>query len=644
MAEGFNLIRNEELGMRNEKIKLHTLLSVREPFTARIFFPAFFIFILMFIGAAFAGDLIDNSSLNIKKIENLNMSGLMPNYKGTGSFNNSDAPDVNLSRMKSMNPDFSTYENENGIIWLKHVDIESSGNGVEITRLYVILGRQGIDKKWLAWNIQTPADGNVDILAADVYDFTTLRKLDEITPEEDNEAKVKTINFMGLPDNFILVVAWKENLPNSLSIEGFSWFQEDLRVWEAVVDIHSPQELIYKTFPANYPPEIESINGEYSYTWRRINIDPSVSSKELARSQRQGVIFGLRSGSAALTGILKEIENSANIPAPSDAGTNAQKIISWLMKKPEIEFAEGTARKIPSLSSPLTKKEKLLLACSWLNSKKINSFLRWQLPFEPDEDTPLCSDMFFSPVLEYAGGRDYVFHDMKSSKLLAGAKIFGFNPDLGKLTSRRIPSSKSGENRMSAIMELQLSEKGLLNGNVRILLRGSWGEFMLENNNPSSEEIKNAVFSLFPYLKNYKDLKFRVIKGVPELSFTVENKPGVAGTGKGILAVLPFFEPVAMRKLGGYEAPVEVLFPFIVDQSINLIFPENATEALISGKVAKGPDKINFSSNYSNRKRRIVAESRFEISIQNVSAGNMSTLQRCLEQWRAFSARNIPIR
>ena len=637
-------MRNEGLGIRNAVINMRPLLRGRGPFTARGFFITVLFF--MFAGAAFAGDLFNDSTFNnMPQIKNLNMSGMMPNYQGTGSFNSSDAPDINLSRMKSMNPDFTTYENENGIIWLKHVDIETSGNGLEITRLYVILGRNGIDKKWLTWNIQTPADGEAEILAADVYDFNTLRKIESVIPEEDNEAKIKTINFRGMPERFILVVAWKENIFNRLSVEGLCWFQEDLRVWEAVLDIHSPHELKYKTFPAVYPPETEFINNEHLYTWRRINIDPSVSSKELARLQRQGVIFGARSGSVALTGILKEIENSVNISAPSEAGQNAQKIISWLMKNPEIELAEGTARKIPSLSSPLTKKEKLLLAYSWLTSKKINASLNWQLPFEPEENSLLCPELFFSPVLEYSNGKKSAFHDMRAPQLLAGAKIFGLNSESEILTSRRIPSSKSAENRMSAIMELNLNEKGLLNGTVRILLRGSWGAFMFEDNNPNSDEIKSAMLSLFPALKNYKDLKFRMIKGVPEISFKIENLSGIAGSGKGILAVLPFFEPVAMRKLGGYEAPVEVLFPFIVDQNINLVFPENATEALISGRVDRAPEKINFSSNYNNnRRKRLIADSRFEINLQNVSANNMPDLQRCLDQWRAFSSRHIPVR
>ena len=592
--------------------------------------------IFIFAGAADAGDLMENFS--VREIKEMNMSGLMPNYKGTGNFVEAETPDFNLARMKSVNPDFSTYPNENGIIWLKYSDVASSGNGLEITRLYVILGRKNLDKKWLEWNIQIPADGEANILLAEVYDFDTLNKILDANIQEHKETGIKNINFMGLPDVFILAVAWKEILPKQLSVEGICWFQEDLRVWESVIDVASTQELKYKTFPAIYPVEREFVEGEYSYVWRRINIDP-YSSNELAKFQRQGVIFGSRNGSSALTGLLKEIDDSVEISAPAEAGNNPQKIISWLMKQPEIQLAEGTPRKIPSLSQPLTKREKILLAKSWLNSNKIEAFLDWELPFEVDDSTPLCSEMFFAPVLEYMKGKESNFHNMDSPVLLAGAKIYGFNSD--KLTSRRIPASKSSDNRMSAIMDLQLSKNGLLNGNVRILLRGAWANFLLDDNT----DYEAAVLALFPDLKNYSDVKFRKFKGVPELSFKILDKPGVAGSGNGILAVLPFFEPVAVRKLASYEDPLEILFPFIIDQNINIAFPENASEALISGKSNKNADKINYSHAYNNnRKRRLTADARLEVGIQNISGGNMNLLTSCLNQWRSFSSRNIPIR
>ena len=315
-------------------------------------------------------------------------------------------------------------------------------------------------------------------------------------------------------------------------------------------------------------------------------------------------------------------------------------MIGWMKKQPEIDLAEGFPRKLPK-SGALTRSEKVLAAKSWLASQKVDVSVLWQIPFEPDDTTPLCARMFMNPVLEIQGVKGVSFHDMTDPKLLTGAKIFGVTNE-GRVSSRRIPSSKPGENKLSAVMDLRLNEHGSISGTVRVILRGAWGALML-GNNPTDGTARGALLSLFPGLTNYKDVKYSN-KGTPEITFTLENKPGIGGTGKGVLAILPFFEPVAMRKLGGYEPPVEIAFPFIVEQNITLGFPKNATQALVSGKVAKNPDKINYSESYTNRRHRLIAEARFELNMPSVTSGNMSLLRRHLDQWRLFSARQIPVR
>ena len=315
--------------------------------------------------------------------------------------------------------------------------------------------------------------------------------------------------------------------------------------------------------------------------------------------------------------------------------------MDWLMSQPEIILAEGTPRKIPA-SGAWTRREKLLLAKSWLEQHNINASLSWKMPFDPDERTPVCAAMFADPVLDVQEIRGVNFHDMDSPELLSGTKIFSPGTE-GKLFPRRIPSSKSGDNRLSAVMDLNLDANGMMNGRVTLVLRGAWGAFLL-GGNASDGMARGAVLSLFPGLSSYKDVKLRTVKGVPEISFSIDSKPGIGGTGKGILAILPFFEPQFVRKLGMYEPPVEIKFPFIVDQNITLSFPKGASEALVSGKTARNPDKINYSDSYQNRRHRLIADSRFELNMNSVSAGNMNLLRRCLENWRIFSSKHIPIR
>ena len=556
------------------------------------------------------------------------------------------APEYNLSRMRQMNPDFNTYPDAQGIIWLKRVNVSRSDNGgMQTTRLYVIRGRRGLDRRWLNWNIQTPENGNVEILEASIYDANNGAKIGSVLPVEDSNLNITRVNFSGLPDEFIIALSWREELPEQLSIEGLCLFQEDLRVWEANLEVISPQKLIYRTFPGREPPEVEDLGQDTSYTWRKINLDPHNSSYELARLNKTGVVFSTREGDSGLTGIIKNAESAGNVPEPANLRkANALGVIDWLSRQQEIILSEGSPRKIPS-SGEWTRREKILLAKSWLSSRKINANIVWQLPFEPDVSTPVCLAMFDNPVLELAEnkGKNITFHDMGDSKLLAGAKIYGFNN--GVITNRRIPASKSADNRLSAIMNLNLDDNGMLSGNIKIILRGAWGAFMLGNDSkPSEGIIRGALLSLFPGLSNYKNVKYSSSKGTPVISFILDKKPGISGSGTRWLARPPFFEPLAVRALGTKEAPVDIKFPFIIDQDITINYPKKATEALISGNTQKNPDKINYSDESRSRRKSFTTQARLELNMQNVSENSMPLLQKVLNQWRAFSARNIPVR
>ena len=608
--------------------------------------------LLACVSPASGGIPLGRYSLNASSDDNSMARFLPPHLKFTDRFTLTEAPEYSLSRMKQVNPDFTTYPEASGIIWLKHSVISrSESGGIETTRLYVILGRRGLAGKWLNWNIPIPADGTARVLEASVYDFTSLAEIAEAEPEEDTEAGVIRVNIsqQGLPETFIIALSWHEHLPSQLSVEGLCWFQEDLRVWESVVDVYSPESIAYRTFPNAISPETDHSGNEILYTWRRINLEPFSTSGELARLQRAGVIFSTRRGTSGVMSVLKDAESAVKRPANTEAisgfkrsrNEGTLRLIEWLRSQPEIELAEGSQRRTPS-SGALTRAEKIMLAKVWLSSQKVNASLNWQMPIEPDEVTPLCAGMFTSPVLEVEGVKGVNFHDMTDPALLAGAKIYSVSSE-GRVFSRRIPSSKAGDNRLSAVMDLRLSEHGLLNGTVRVILRGAWSALML-GDTPTDGTARGAVLSLFPGLTNYKDVKYKDVKGVPEISFTIENKPGVGGTGRGVLAILPFFEPVAMRKLGGYEPPVEIAFPFVIDQNITLGFPKNASEALVSNKVSKNPDKINYSESYTNRRHRLIADARFELNMNSVTSGNMTLLRRHLDQWRMFSARQIPVR
>lgn len=604
----------------------------------------FFTIVLIFLLAscAHASDsIIDNSVLKVRDVKEMDMSKILPSYKGNGSFKISEAPEFNLSRMKNMNPDFTTYPEEQGIIWLKHVSVAREISSLDFTRLYVILGRAGLADKWLNWNIPIPSGGMVDIIEASMFDYDSLKKINDFEPVEDTSAEIKTVKFQRPSKDFIIVMAWREHLPAELSVEGLSWFQEELRVWESVLDVTSTAELSYRTFPSVYSPEHENFDGENIYRWRRINIDPHVQAGELARIQRQGVVFGSRKGGKVLSALQKTIENVGAVTPPHEVKSRRVKVIDWLSQQEEIELTEGAPRKIPSNLKALTRREKLLLAKAWLTSQQAKAALSWRLPFEPDENTPLCPGLFFDPVLEVTTGKKSEYYNFELYPL-AGLRIFGINTENGRFTTRRLPSSSARDNRLTAVMNFNLDENGILSGTVDVLLRGAWGDFIL-GLNPDNNKIQEAALFMFPGLRNF-EVQQKKNKDFPELLIKISSKPGVAGTGKGILAVLPFFEPQNMRKIGAYEPPVDLLFPFIIEQNITINFPKSASESLLTGTVNRTPDPINYSHSYTNRRHRLIAEAKLEVGLQNINTSSIYTLQNCLDQWRNFCLKPIPIR
>lgn len=553
---------------------------------------------------------------------------------------NAFAIDYDLSRMRTMNPDFTTYPADQGIIWLKHTAISSAKNGgIEAARLYVIRGRQGLESKWLNWNIPVPANGNVEILESSIYDPASGAKIGSAKPEDNTS--YYAVNFSGLPEDYIIVLTWKEIYPEKLEIEGLCWFQEDLRVWESILEINSASKLTYRTFPERISPEHEEIDDNHIYIWRRINIDPYTNEGEIARLSRMGAAFSVKKGNSGLAPMLRNVEEVDSIPVPIKKFT-PKSLIAYLMKQPEINLAESLfPRKIPD-SGEWTRAEKIKLARYWLSGQKINASLAWLIPFEPDDNTPLCESIFYDPVLHVQGVKDFEFHNLDDPRLLTGAKIYTVSKE-NKLNPRRLPSSSYTENKLTAVMNLKLDNDARLSGTIRVILKGGWSALLL-GDNPTDGTARGALLSLFPGLTNYNNVKLQKVKGTPVIVFNLVNKTGISGGGVRWLAMPPVFEPQTVKNLAGKDSPIELLFPFMIEQEINIEFPKNGKQALTTGKTLRNQDKINYSDESRSRLHSFEASAKFVVNLQTITAGNLALLQRCIDQWNAFSTRNIPIK
>ena len=92
---------------------------------------------------------------------------------------------------------------------------------MERTHLWVLLGRNGLEERWLNWDIPNPPGKNARVLEAGVYAFDSGRKIADVLPAERDQGGVtmRSVRFEGLPETFILVLCWQDSLPENLSLE-----------------------------------------------------------------------------------------------------------------------------------------------------------------------------------------------------------------------------------------------------------------------------------------------------------------------------------------------------------------------------------------------------------------------------------------
>lgn len=572
-----------------------------------------------------------------------------------------EVPDYSVERMRQLNPDFTTYPDVQGIVWLRR-EVFGRGDkgGMERTHLWVILGRRGLDDRWLTWRIPDPAGGRAEVLQACVYSFDTGEKLRDVAPTV--EGGLQSVSFRNLPEPFILAIAWRDLAPDALAFEDLVWLQESLPVWESNVEVHLPpsQSIVFRAFPQELEPEVRRTPQGSVYSWRVVNAAP-FESKGLVRSRRSGLAFSMRRERAGLVRLMRsDADELPNAPDAAKTGfrrsaeEGVKGLLNWLFLQPELHLPDGTPRKVPD-AAPWTRNEKLLLARAWLAQEGVDAPMRWRLPVEPEEEPPLSRELLQDALLEVPAfhgkqrTRDSVFYDMSepfdggSSASLQGERVFGLSAD-GSLLRKEVPVSRAAANRLLAAMELKMDEQGRLTGAVRLLLRGAWIPFLLPQQSPAEAEARAALLELFPDLRHYEDVQCRRSGEGLELSFALKEKPGVAGIGgSGLLAVPPAFLPKAFSALEGQSGPLELRFPFVLEQRWTIGLPRSAERILDEGETKRTPDRINYSDSCKAWRHRVVGSARCEVDTLRVAEGDLALLRRCVGLWKAFAERHIPV-
>ncbi|MDR1379206.1 MAG: hypothetical protein LBJ36_09190 [Synergistaceae bacterium] len=566
-----------------------------------------------------------------------------------------------IRSMIQLNPDFSTYPDFDGVVWLKRIIYEiAPEGGIERKSQWILLGRDGLAPQWLTWNVLVPKGGEAEILEASVYSPGDAEKIMDVREIPQDGGTMRSVVFSQLPDEFILVVSYRELFPERLSVDDLVWVSESLPVWEAEIQVTAPAgHPFYYNSNLDSAPEAHNVDDRMLYQWRVINAAADARFS-LKNSQRSFVAFGTREGREAAARSIKGLEPTI-LPTPPKALENAlqgrakghlaDNVLEWLYPQPGPLLWEGLAREIPA-EGPWTRWEKLLLAYRWLRDAGANVHLFWELPYRPGTNEPVCETMAIGPVLEIAEGpKGAVFYynmdDVprlgESSMSLRGKMLYGVTPD-GKLEERRVSDSAAAMNRLSANFDLSLSEKGIMTGTLKLKAHNGWRRFLFPNG--FTEDGFTAVMeTLFPQIPRYQRLQFSEASNEGEILVTLAETQVITGTGgRHILAYLPALVPGWIKNLNSGPFPYTLRFPFMLDARFTLDLPDEMENVMLPTPAERNMGKVKYTESYKlNKKKVLTAEAHLTVGTPVIADDNAVGLTAALQGWQAFMARPLPV-
>ncbi|GHS88315.1 hypothetical protein AGMMS49957_09610 [Synergistales bacterium] len=521
-----------------------------------------------------------------------------------------EAPD--MASMIQQNPDFSTYPGYDGVIWLKQREYAlAEDGGVERRNLWVILGRKGLDVRWLKWDIAIPEGwegrrGAVEFQAASVYSPGEGKKIADIAPSA-GDGVTRSVSFPSeaLPDEFILVIAWSELFPNKLSIDDLVWVSESLPVWEDVTLATVPAtQQFYYTSNTGVEPEQRQTGTSILYEWRVINTLPD-ARVSLLDSPRSYIAFGVREGKDGAARLLKSLE--------------------------------------PAVMARFAK----------IAPKGLDTRIFWILAYPPNTGEPICDGMAVSPVLAVSDNKNTRYYDLKETSYeslsasmskkedsvsLRGREIWGVN-DEGKTEKRQIPNLSASQNRLGARFDMSLDKNGILSGTVKITALEAWGDLF------SGLDLKDVMSEIFPQPIRWGEIK-KTGKNALEITAVFAPVQAIKSSdGDRVMVSIPSMRPKCITNLRpDASGPKTLRFPFTVDARFVLALPEGTESVLLPEPAESDRAKIKSSVTYKYRKRIMTAEGRLTVGAVKLDEESAPALGTAITNWQNLMTKPLPIK
>ncbi|GHS97620.1 hypothetical protein AGMMS50276_17960 [Synergistales bacterium] len=524
-----------------------------------------------------------------------------------------EAPDI--MSMIQENPDFSTYPGYDGVIWLKQRGYAlAKDGGVERQSLWVILGRKGLDPRWLKWDIAVPEGregrkGTVEFQEASVYSPGEGRKVADVTPSEGDGVKHSVVFQPDiLPDEFILVIAWSELFPDKLSVDDLVWVSESLPVWEDITLVTVPAvQRLYYTSNTGVEPEQRQMGTSILYEWRVINALPD-ARVSLLDSPRSYIAFSVREGKDAAARLLKNLETP-----------------------------------IKARVAGMTPKNK-------------ETRVFWQMAYPPNAREPVCDGMVVSPVLAMNDNKNTRYYDLKDvsddslraslsknedSVSLRGREIWGVN-DEGKTEKRQIPNTSASQNRLFARFDMSLDRDGILSGTVKITALEAWKDLF------SGLDLKGVMSELFPQISRWGDIKTTAKREGEIVAVLAPIQAIKSSDGDRVMVSIPPMRPKYFTRLAnlrpGASGSDTLRFPFTMDARFVLALPKGTEDVLLPESTESGGAKIKSSVTYKYRKRTVIAEGHLTIGSVKIDEESAPALGAVIGNWQNLMTKPLPIK
>ena len=560
------------------------------------------------------------------------------------------APKIDLMEMVQECPHFVSYPGYDGIIWLKQHTYQIDANGLmSVTTVWVILGKSEIESKWLNWKIQIPKGGDAEIYEASLYDPGSLTQIDKIDPQrKGNEWR---INFQYVPDEFIIVLSYRQSYAHSIFIQGMLLLNESLPIWEhsIIANVESGRDFEYET-NANIEPRMYSDEGIDIYKWMLVNQTPSISHS-LRTDSRIWLAFGNRQPLSNFVKLLEKYEKTPVAAPPSNVEAwlkkgNFQSFFNWLQEQEIDDSIDRIRDEIPE-KAPWSKWEKSIIACSWINRYLSGSCrLFWKLAIDPLQYNFANELIVLSPVMELKRKNDMFFYEIGQSyeQSLTSLSLIGetlYSPIEGSnLEKRTIPPRGAASNRLSVIWNLNVAEDDTITGSVNIIMRNSWKDFLLseKNENDILREIAGKAA-----MEN--DIKTKKIKDGIEINAQLRPSKTILGTTK-TNAIIPLNPPKPdwLRDIAMGMTPYSIKFPLIIEMNYKISFPAKVIDILPPTPVDRDGGKIKYLEKYEYFRRSKRLDATFRLTLSNARIDESMEQDIAFAIGRFGSQRSIPFR